>query len=213
MEDLWAFNDEALAHTIAQSPVPLVCGVGHETDFTIADFVADLRAPTPTAAAELVSQPQETWLNALDHQQRRLHDALLRQLDRQNQRLDAVSARLGRPSNRLAAQRLRLAGLGQRLQSGLRQALAQRYQHLNYWSPRLPLALQRGLQSQSQRLERASLRLELLDPSLVLQRGYAWLSDAQGQTISSCQQTHAGQAVRATLADGTVDLTVASSNR
>jgi exodeoxyribonuclease VII large subunit len=108
---------------------------------------------------------------------------------------------------------LHLAGLGQRLQSGLRQALAQRYQHLNYWSPRLPLALQRGLQSQSQRLERASLRLELLDPSLVLQRGYAWLSDAQGQTISSCQQTHAGQAVRATLADGTVDLTVASSNR
>jgi exodeoxyribonuclease VII large subunit len=134
-------------------------------------------------------------------------------MDRQSQRLDTVTARLGRPSNRLAALRLRLAGLDQGLQAGMRQALAQRHQHLVPWGPRLLQALQRGTQSQAQRLERASLRLELLDPKLVLQRGYAWLSDAQGQAISSSQQTHAGQAVTATLADGTVDLTVASSIR
>jgi len=213
LEDLWAFNDEALAQTIAQSPVPVVSGVGHETDFTMADFVADLRAPTPTAAAELVAQPQLAWLNALLQQQRRMQDAVTRQLDRQSQRLDTASARLGRPSNRLAAQRLRLANLEQRLQSGLRQAVAQRQQHLDHWAPRLPQALQRGLQSQAQRLERASLRLELLDPQLVLQRGYAWLSDAQGQPISSCRQTQPGQALTATLADGTVDLTVANSHR
>ncbi|TXT40749.1 MAG: exodeoxyribonuclease VII large subunit [Comamonadaceae bacterium] len=99
------------------------------------------------------------------------------------------------------------------MQSGLRQALAQRQQHLAHLTPRLPQALQRGLQSQSQRLAQAAMRLELLDPHLVLQRGYAWLSDAQGQAISSCQQTHAGQALTATLADGMVDLTVVNSIR
>lgn len=211
MEDLWAFNDEALAQTISQSPVPVVCGVGHETDFTIADFVADLRAPTPTAAAELVAQPQEVWLNVLAHLQRRLQDALTRQLDRRSQQLDGAAVRLGRPSGRLAAQRLQLAATAQKLQSGLRHGLAQRQQHVSQLQRQLPPALNHGLQRQSERLERAHLRLNLLDPHVVLQRGYAWLSDSAGQTVSSCGQTTPGQAIKATLADGTVDLTVTSS--
>lgn len=210
LEDLWAFNDEALAQAIAQSPVPVICGVGHETDFTMADFVADLRAPTPTAAAELVAQPQEVWLNALAHMQGRLQDALVRQLDRQSQRLDGAAVRLGRPSGRLAAQRLRLATGEQKLQAGMRHALARHQQHLGHLAQQLPPALTRGVQSQNQRLARATLRLGLLDPHLVLQRGYAWLADDQGQTLSSCKQATPGQHLSATLSDGTVDLTVMS---
>ena len=88
IEDLWAFNDERLARTIVQSPVPLVCGVGHETDFTIADFCADLRAPTPTAAAELVAQPRDVWLGALGLLAGRIEDGVQRQLDLRHQRLE-----------------------------------------------------------------------------------------------------------------------------
>jgi len=209
LEDLWAFNDEALARVIADSPVPVVCGVGHETDFTIADFVADLRAPTPTAAAELVAQPREAWLAALDAVQGRMQDGLERHLDRQHQRLDNAVARLGRPSGRLAGQQLRLSACAQRLQGDTRHNLQQCKQHLDRLSALLPIALQRGLQAHSQRLDRADLRLGLLDPHLVLERGYAWLSDAQGNAVTRVSQTHLGQALSATLMDGTVELTVA----
>ena len=208
MEDLWAFNDEALAHALANSPVPVVSGVGHETDFTIADFVADVRAPTPTAAAELVAQPRQVWLGALDQLQRRLQESLQRQLERQQQRLDVAATRLGRPSERLAAQRLRLSAAGHQLQSGLRTVLSQRQQHLTYLEQRLPPALTRGLQRHRQRLTDAALKLELLDPRLVLQRGYAWLHDDRGQAVSRRRQLTLGQALTATLADGTVDLQV-----
>ncbi len=208
IEDLWAFNDERLARTLVQSPVPVVCGVGHETDFTIADFVADLRAPTPTAAAELVAEPRAVWLGALDLLQERLQDALQQQLDRQNQRLDLATQRLGRPSGLVARQRLALSSQAQRLRYATTHALVQRRRDLQRLESAWPQAAQRGLQAQRQRLERAGLRLQLLDPSLVLQRGYAWLADEQGRTISRVGQTRAGQALQATLADGKVDLTV-----
>lgn len=210
MEDLWAFNDEALARCIVQSPVPVVCGVGHETDFTIADFCADLRAPTPTAAAELVAQPRDAWLGALDAVQRRLQDAVLRHIDRHSQRLDHAASRLGRPSHRLTAQRLRLSRCEQTLQAASRHSLQQKHQHLDRMAQQLPVALLRGLSLQQQRLERASLRLSLLDPHLVLERGYAWLSDPAGHAVTSVRQATPGQSLSATLSDGTVDLTVAS---
>lgn len=208
IEDLWAFNDERLARTLVQSPVPVVCGVGHETDFTIADFVADLRAPTPTAAAELVAEPRAVWLGALELLRERLGDALVQHLDRQSQRLDLAASRLGRPSSLVARQRLTLSAQAQRLGYAASHALVQRRRDLQQLGAAWPQAAQRGLQTRQQRLERAALRLQLLDPSLVLQRGYAWLTDEQGRAITRVGQTHAGQALQATLADGKVDLTV-----
>jgi len=117
-------------------------------------------------------------------------------------------AHLGRPSERMAAQRLRLAASAHGLQSAARHFLQQKEQHQQRLASQLPTAVQRAWQQQAQRLERASLRLNLLDPHLVLARGYAMLSDEQGKTIASCQQTAPGQAVMATLVDGTVDMRV-----
>ena len=208
MEDLWAFNDEQLARTIVQSPVPLVCGVGHETDFTIADFCADLRAPTPTAAAELVAQPREVWLGALGLLAGRLQNGVQRQLEQRAQRLDQASARLGRPSGLVAAQHQRLAQLAQRM----RQAMLLKLQLLAHTQQALeadlPQKIQRSLAQRQQRLERAALRLQLLDPRLVLQRGYALLTDTEGAVVSSVRQAPPGAALRATLADGVVDVSV-----
>lgn len=208
MEDLWAFNDERLARTLVQSPVPVVSGVGHETDFTIADFVADLRAPTPTAAAELVAEPRSVWLGALDLVHARLREAALARLDRESQRLDLAVSRLGRPSGRVAGQRLALSALTQRLRHAASHALLQRRHGLQQLAGNWPQVWRHDLQQRQQRLERAALRLQLLDPALVLQRGYAWLSDEAGRTITHTTQTYQGQALQATLADGKVDLTV-----
>ncbi|MDO5624053.1 MAG: exodeoxyribonuclease VII large subunit [Pseudomonadota bacterium] len=230
MEDLWAFNDEHLARTIAASPVPVVSGVGHETDFTIADFVADLRAPTPTAAAELVCAPREQWLGALDALHERLGRALTRRLDVQAQRLDWLANRLGRPSAAVADEHLRLARAAQRLhhasalrltsESAALAALAQRLPRaqaprlvaenarLTRLAERLPAALAAHTAAAQERLARAALRLDLLDPRLVLERGYAWLQDEAGQPVTRAAAAAPGQALVATLADGQIDLTV-----
>ncbi|WP_034694905.1 exodeoxyribonuclease VII large subunit [Acidovorax sp. NO-1] len=208
IEDLWAFNDEQLARTIVQSPVPLVCGVGHETDFTIADFCADLRAPTPTAAAELAAQPRDVWLGALGLLAARISDGVQRQLDARHQRLDQAAARLGRPSGLVAREQMQLARLAQRMHHGVLLKLQRLAQSQQALAAHLPQALQRNVAQQSDRLGRASLRLELLDPRLVLQRGYALLTDADGHAVTSVRQARPGDALRATLADGAVDVTV-----
>ena len=211
IEDLWAFNDEQLARTIVQSPVPIISGVGHETDFTIADFCADLRAPTPTAAAELVAQPRSVWLGALDLLTDRLQDGVQRHLDQRGQRLDQLAARLGRPSGLAVREQQRLAQLAERMRHATLLKLQQLTHNQKALEADFPQKLQRSLVDRHQRLERAALRLQLLDPRLVLQRGYALLSDAEGRTITSVHQAPPGTALQATLADGSLDLTVRSA--
>ena len=213
MEDLWAFNDENLARAIVNSPVPIISGVGHETDFTIADFCADLRAPTPTAAAEMCAVPQAELLSNLQLWGGALQTIVHRHLDTQEQRLDRAQARLGRPSEGLNTEKMQLL----RLQQRLTQAVQTRTQRCHNALATLASGLARGVQqtpaTARERLHRAALRLELLDPKLVLQRGFAWLSDMDGQAITSVAQTTEGQALQATLADGVVELRVAAPTR
>ncbi len=208
IEDLWAFNDESLARAIVRSPVPVVCGVGHETDFTIADFCADLRAPTPTAAAEMVAAPRETWLTALAWLQRRLRGAFETQIDMAGQRLDHAAARLSRPSAAVTAQRMRCAYMAQRLHFAVQSRLRELEQSQQRLAAGWPEGVRQALRARRDRLEHAALRLQLLDPALVLERGYAWLSDGQGRAITRARQLTAGDAVRAQMADGQVDLDV-----
>ena len=210
VEDLWAFNDESLARAIARSPVPIVCGVGHETDFTIADFVADLRAPTPTAAAELVSQPRDVWLGVISAIDTRLTGTLNRRLDTDTQRLDSAAAGLSRRSAVVGVQRRALRSGAERLRLSAHVLLKHKGEALTRLQRDLPSRLQIGLERSRVRLARAELRLDLLDPSLVLQRGFAWLADEQGRAITSPKQTRVGQSVRATLAGGQLDLLVAA---
>ena len=208
MEDLWAFNDETLAHTMARSPVPLVCGVGHETDFTIADFVADLRAPTPTAAAELVALPQSLLLEAAERLGVRLQDAAERVCDRESQRQDHVIARLGRPSSMAHQRRMQLEATGQALSHAARAGLRLAQNALDRHMLELPRAMRRAADRQSERAARAALRLDSVDPKQVLRRGYAWLASEDGHAVVSVTRVRAGQHMVATLADGAVDLAV-----
>lgn len=208
MEDLWAFNDEQVARTIVQSPVPLISGIGHETDFTIADFCADLRAPTPTAAAELVAQPRQAWLDALDALQARFQNVVLRQVDRQAQRLDAAANRLGRPSQKMADQRLQLLQLRQRMRHGVLMKVQRHRQVSQALEGDLAQKIGRRLEYNRQLVQQWHVRMELLNPQRVLERGYSVLTDQTGNVITDAKQAPVGMPLKALLADGGLDLTV-----
>ena len=208
MEDLWAFNDEALVRAVASCPIPIISGVGHETDFTLTDFVADLRAPTPTAAAEMVAMEGAQLLADCQLLQNALSDALTTSLDRMSQRLDWIANRLGRPSSRLKDQTARLMRMHQSLQYGFKSQVQAQKQMLSRHAEHLPRLLQQNLQLQHQRNLNMGTRLGLLDPHLVLERGYAWLTDETGRALTHASDFQANQSVTASLADGQVNLQV-----
>jgi exodeoxyribonuclease VII large subunit len=208
LEDLWAFNDEQVVRAIAASALPVVCGVGHETDVTLADLAADLRAPTPTAAAELVAPTREACLDALDAFARALQRRLRQALDLQAQRLDRSALRLVRPDQLLRQQRERLLLLGHRLAGHLPLAVQLQRAQMMPREIALTRAVEANLTARRQRLAALAGRLGALDPKQVLARGYAWLSDAGGRPVGSVQQLAVGAALQAVLHDGTADVVV-----
>jgi exodeoxyribonuclease VII large subunit len=234
IEDLWAFNDESVARAIHASILPVISAIGHETDFTIADFVADLRAPTPSAAAELLVPDMVELSRQLQQRQQRLHLLLQRRVQRRQQELDRLHAQLQARSpvqrlqlgeSRLGALRLRLHHAVQRTQQRAREQAAAAQTRLLRQAPqqrlqraRLALAHQRqllqhrlsgGLNARRARLGELARALHAVSPLAVLARGYALLQDENdGRVIRSSHDTASGTRLRARLAEGELQLRV-----
>jgi len=223
IEDLWAFNDEGLARAICACPIPVVTGIGHETDFTIAEFVADRRAATPTAAAELASPARVELIAGL----RQLRQMMLRRmqlaLDTRAQRVDSLVGRLQRPADRLAASSLRIAVARTRLGAALALRLRNAERRLSHATRRLAAAtpnlgvlqhriahFERALRAETPRrlaalaeyLARLSAGLAHLDPGAVLERGYAIARGPDGSVLRTSAALRPGDEIELTFARG-----------
>ena len=185
MEDLWAFNETAVAEAIVQSKIPVISAVGHETDFTIADFVADLRAPTPSAAAELAVPEMDAVYEAVRLQSRRMKRALQSRVERMraNVKLFASAKAFRLLENRLMSERQSLDNTRELASRGAKDRISRARAELN----------------------QLSVKLRALDPSAVLERGYAILTDENGRAISGVTSMQAGDRVAIKMHDGTAD--------
>ena len=202
LEDLWAFNDERVVRAVAASPIPIVCGVGHETDMTLADFAADLRAPTPTAAAELAAPVRDELLADLARLAAGAQRCLRQRLDREAQRLDQRALQLARPGQAIARRLQQLQTLEARQRQALRVALRRAGDALPRLSDRLRRA-EAGLLAQAGlRLSVLGGRLAALDPGRVLSRGYAWVTDSSGRAVISAEAVTIGQTLVTVWHDG-----------
>jgi exodeoxyribonuclease VII large subunit len=236
LEDLMAFNDEGVARSVFASDIPVVAAVGHETDFSICDFVADLRAPTPSAAAELATPDQVVLKEAFERTRRQLQRRIRDRLERDAQRLDHANHRLQQqhPANRLAEQSRRLESLNGQLRRGMSRLLAERSTRLENLSGRLKthrpdrklLELSarvnkslRSLESlmrtnigfKREKLAELARTLNAVSPLETMGRGYAIVTEGEsGEVVSSVSQLEAGDRISTRLKDGTFESTVAT---
>jgi exodeoxyribonuclease VII large subunit len=233
LEDLWAFNDEKVARAIHASSVPVVSAVGHEIDFSIADFVADLRAPTPSAAAEMLVPDALALMRHLDQLRQRIVAMQERKLQARIQRVDHLHARLQsqRPQARLARDRERLLQLHRRLLNARSTQMTQRVaqlerlrvrllaqhpkQRLMLWRHQLDQQaahLRRSIEHKIERdrltLQQAARAMHAVSPLATLDRGYSILFDAQGKVLRSAKDVAVDTPLRAKLADGELGLRV-----
>lgn len=234
IEDLWSYNDESLARAISACAIPVVSGVGHETDFTIADFVADVRAPTPTAAAELVSANRLELCEHLRHQTSRLRRIVQRGLENRMQRLDYLSRALVHPGDRILSQRQHLAHLANRLCGAWKREAGARAWHLGGLARELAAArpdlaalerkhldYRRRLQDSARarvsntgaRLVALEAHLKHLDPTRVLERGYAIAMNASGGIVHDAAQLQSGDRVELRFGRGSAEAEVKSTKR
>lgn len=234
LEDLWAFNDEGVARAIAASDLPVVSAVGHEVDFSIADFVADVRAPTPSAAAEMLSRDWRQRLQQVLGWRQRLVDATRRQLQQKRQQLEWRQRRLQHPGQRVRQWALRLDELEMRLRNAVRRQTRDREQRLQLLHARLqrhqpslriqqlrarlelckrqlPLLMRRKLQLQRQHFAATAQLLNSVSPLATLQRGYAIVGNERGEVIRDARDAPVGSSVTARLAHGELLCTVQSS--
>ena len=211
LEDLWAFNDEAVVRAVAGSRLPVVCGIGHETDVTLAELAADLRAPTPTAAAELATPLRDDALARLQATAQALRRAAQRRLDQSAQRLDRLALQLGRPARLLDQQAARLGRLQDCQRVAVALDLVARQRRLDDLSRRLSVGQQQQRQRRAETLDRLALRLAAVDPHQVLSRGYAWLADTAGTPVTRVAGLQVGATLTAQWADGRAAVHVLST--
>jgi len=231
IEDLWSFNHELVARTIVGCYMPVIVGVGHETDFTIADFAADLRAPTPTAAAEMATLPRVDWLAQLNTQAEDMRRAMKHQLSDTTQTLDWLSRRLISPAAYIAHERMKLQALQTRLGHATRIPLSKAQfalAHLrNRWVAQLPdTRIQRSnvanharrltnqmntrIATQRQTLHALSAQLEMLNPQRTLERGYAIVTNEKGEIVRAPQELRPQNKVTVRLAEGSAQIGIAT---
>lgn len=212
MEDLWAFNSKELALCIAQSPVPIISGVGHETDFTIADFCADLRAATPTAAAELCAPAQSALLGYLQQLRHVLQEKTQQALQQRMQNLDWLSMHLQQHTSALHPQHRRLESLAKRLKNASAHQCQQQLEKLTHHHQRMAQRLNHYQQRQQLTLQSIDKSLALMHPKHVIERGYALVQSESGGVVTSARALHAQDSVQLQFKDGHADATVNSVN-